>query len=94
MEIHIENKSSESRFIALSPDNEIVGEVLYIERGEYLDIFHTEVHEGYEGLGISSKMAKLVLEEIRNKNLKVFPRCPFLSGWLEKHTEFSDLIYK
>jgi predicted GNAT family acetyltransferase len=59
--------------------------------GELLTIKHTEVPQELEGQGIGSRLARGVLEHARTRGLKVVARCPFVSGYMERHPEFDDL---
>jgi len=53
---------------------------------------HTEVPKELGGRGIGSQLAKAVLEQARAKGLKVVAQCPFVSGYIGKHPEYSDLL--
>jgi uncharacterized protein len=59
--------------------------------GELLTIRHTEVPEALEGQGIGSRLARGALEHARARGLKVVARCPFVSGYMQRHPEFDDL---
>ena len=52
---------------------------------------HTEVPKALSGRGIGSKLAGGALEAVRAQGLKVIAECPFMAGFIAKHTEFSDL---
>ena len=60
--------------------------------GALLTIKHTEVPEELEGQGIGSRLARGVLEQARARGLKVVARCPFVSGYMQRHPEFDDLL--
>ncbi|HVM82492.1 MAG TPA: GNAT family N-acetyltransferase [Candidatus Binatia bacterium] len=53
---------------------------------------HTEVPQALSGRGIASKLIRGALEQARSKKLKVAAKCPFVSAYLGKHSEFNDLI--
>jgi len=53
---------------------------------------HTEVLPAYEGQGLGSKLARLALDDVRRRGLEVIPICPFIAGYLRKHTEYMDLL--
>lgn len=56
-------------------------------------ISETLVPEALEGRGIASRLAKLVLEDIEGRGLKILPVCPFFSGWLKKHPEWAKTVH-
>lgn len=53
---------------------------------------HTEVPKELEGKGIGSKLIKGALDQVRAAGLKVIPQCPFVKAYIEKHTEYADLL--
>lgn len=53
---------------------------------------HTEVPKELGGRGIGSQLAKAALEQSRAKGLKVITQCSFMSGYVGKHPEYSDLL--
>ena len=56
-------------------------------------ISETLVPEALEGRGIASRLAKLVLEDIKGRGLLILPVCPFFSGWLKKHPEWAKTVH-
>jgi predicted GNAT family acetyltransferase len=55
-------------------------------------LIHTEVPKELGGRGIGGKLAQAALDSARARNLKVKAPCPFVSGWIQKHPEYSDLL--
>jgi predicted GNAT family acetyltransferase len=55
---------------------------------------HTEVDPAFEGQGLGSRLVAGVLADLRNRGLKVVPRCPFVAGYLRRHAEHQDLVVK
>jgi len=55
-------------------------------------IVHTEVPARLRGNGLGSRLARAVLEEVRREGLKVVPQCGFMRAFMEKNTEFNDLL--
>ncbi|MDB5058937.1 MAG: acetyltransferase [Chloroflexi bacterium] len=53
---------------------------------------HTEVPEELEGHGIAARMAHAALEDARAQGLSVIPRCPFVASYIQRHTEYMDLV--
>lgn len=57
-----------------------------------MSIMHTEVPEAAEGRGIASELAKFALDYARKNQLKVKNYCRFVQMFLQRHTEYEDLI--
>ena len=55
---------------------------------------HTGVPAELEGRGIGSQLAHAGLEYARQNNFKVISLCWFVSGYIERHAEYQDLIKK
>jgi len=53
---------------------------------------HTEVPPAIEGQGFASKLTEAALEFARSKHLRVVPLCPFVAGYVRKHSEYQDLL--
>ncbi len=58
-----------------------------------LMITETLVPVPLEGQGLASRLAKHVLGDAREQELLVLPVCPFFSGYLQKHPEWSDVVH-
>jgi hypothetical protein len=59
-----------------------------------LALLETEVPESLRGTGIAGMLAKTALDYARENHLKVDVICPFVSGYLETHPEYSDLVLR
>ena len=57
-----------------------------------MTLTHTEVPREAREHGIGSKLVKGALEAARSRGLKVVPRCPFVSAYIDRHPEFQDLL--
>ena len=65
----------------------------YYELAPGVIIFqHTEVPPKFGGRGIGSALVRGALETARARGLKVVAKCPFVAGYMAKHTEFNDLV--
>jgi predicted GNAT family acetyltransferase len=53
---------------------------------------HTEVPPPFEGHGLAGKLAGAALDFARVNHLQVVPLCPYISRFIEKHTEYRDLV--
>jgi predicted GNAT family acetyltransferase len=53
---------------------------------------HTEVPPALEGRGIGSRIVGLALEDIRSRNMKMVPLCPFVAAYIKRHKEWNDMV--
>jgi predicted GNAT family acetyltransferase len=53
---------------------------------------HTEVPSVLEGRGLAAKLTKTALDFARSSDLRVVPRCSYVSAYIEKHPEYQDLV--
>jgi predicted GNAT family acetyltransferase len=67
-------------------------ELNYHLDGNTIIFTHTGVPSALEGKGIGSLLVKTGLEYAKTKNLKVQTLCWFVDGYLQRHTEYQDLM--
>jgi predicted GNAT family acetyltransferase len=65
---------------------------VYRDAGDVRTITHTEVPEALRGKGIGGKLVRGVLDDIRARNMKVIPRCPFVARYIAAHPGYADLV--
>ncbi len=53
---------------------------------------HTEVDPAYGGRGLGSRLAAAALDDARERDLRVRPRCPFIARYILEHGEYRDLL--
>jgi predicted GNAT family acetyltransferase len=41
---------------------------------------------------VGSQLAAGALDAVRERGLRVIPRCPFIAGYLSRHQEYADLL--
>ena len=90
MDFKISDNKEKKRFEA-----NIDGKTAFIEyehSENKLIINHTEVPEELGGKGVGSGMVKQVLKKAKAEGLKVESHCPFVSGYIERHPEYQDLL--
>lgn len=71
---------------------EEIGYISFTKKENLLIIISTVVDEKYRGQGFASKLIKEILEYAKNNNLKVKPLCSFVFHYLEKHSEYKDIL--
>jgi len=60
--------------------------------GGKIFLTHTEVPKELEGKGIGSAIVKLALENIKARELKLVPLCPFVAAYIKRHMEWSRIL--
>jgi hypothetical protein len=53
---------------------------------------YTELMRGFEGRGLGGHLAGAALDDVRRRGLRVAPRCPFISTFIEDHPDYADLL--
>lgn len=53
---------------------------------------HTEVPESIEGRGVGSSLARHALDSARDDGLRVWPECPFVASYIQRHPEYLDVV--
>jgi len=73
-------------------DGEVVGELRYRVRPDAVALIHTEVPEAFEGRGYGGRLVGGALDDLRARGLKIVPICPFVRAYLQRHSEYGDLV--
>ncbi|MGE0767047.1 MAG: GNAT family N-acetyltransferase [Hyphomicrobiaceae bacterium] len=60
--------------------------------GAVISLNHAEVPRALEGKGIGSRLVRATLDQVRSEGLKVIPRCSFVRAFIERHSEYADLV--
>jgi predicted GNAT family acetyltransferase len=87
----VEDNAAEDRYEA-TVDGEIIGVARYVRRGGRTIFVHTEVDGDHEGEGVGSALVAAALDTERAAERPVVPLCPFVRTYIERHTEYSDLV--
>ena len=64
----------------------------YKVEGKIITFIHTEVPPELGGKGIGSTLIKGALDQVRADGLKVTAQCPFVKAYIDKHSEYADLL--
>jgi predicted GNAT family acetyltransferase len=88
--IVVENNSPAQRYEALVDGHRST--LQYRLEGDQITYLHTEVPAALEGRGIGSALARAALEDARDRNLTVVPRCPFVREYIRRHPEYEPLV--
>jgi uncharacterized protein len=55
-------------------------------------LVHTEVDPAVEGRGLGTRLVVGALDDLRARDLKLVPLCPFVRAYLRHHREYADLV--
>jgi predicted GNAT family acetyltransferase len=76
-------------------DGHLAGFAEYQQTPDLIVFTHTEVDSGYEGRGVGSQLVRWALEDVRDRGThRVLPLCPFVSSWIGRNPEFTDVVYR
>jgi uncharacterized protein len=74
-------------------DGELAGIAEYRPSDRIVTFVHTEVMSAFEGKGVGSALVRGALDDVRAHGKKVRAVCPFVKGYVEKHSdEYGDLL--
>ena len=71
---------------------EVAGVLHYRRHGESIELMHTEIEQSFAGRGLGGRLASAALEDARARATPVAASCPFVTGYLERHAEYADLL--
>lgn len=69
-----------------------VGVAVFHDRGRRRVFVHTEIDDAHEGRGFGSDLVRGALDDTRGQDRPVVPLCPFVSGWIDRHEGYQDLV--
>jgi hypothetical protein len=73
-------------------DNGLVGFADYRERDGTVAIVHTEVVVARRNKGLGARLVRAALDDLRGRELKVIPSCPYVEVFIRRHPEYADLV--
>ena len=91
MELEFADNPAEHRY-EVRADGAVLGLAAYRLRPGLIAFTHTQIDPRLEGHGAGSQLARTALDDAREKELAVLPFCPFISGWIERHPEYTELV--
>ena len=69
----------------------LAGFIEYTPRHRVIVLNHTEIDPAFEGRGLGSKLIAAAIQDIRSRGLRLYPECPFVLSYLERHPEERDV---
>ena len=90
-DIRVIDVPDRSRF-EIQVGGEVAGFTEYRRRPGLIAFVHTLTDPRFEGQGLASQLVRTALSDARADGLAVLPFCPFVRGYIERHTEYLDLV--
>jgi predicted GNAT family acetyltransferase len=90
-EVRVIDNPQESRY-ELWDGATLVGFIAYrVEPGTF-ELVHTEVDPAFRGRGLGSRLVAEALDDLRVRGAKLVPLCPFVTAFIRRHPEYSELV--
>jgi predicted GNAT family acetyltransferase len=70
----------------------VLGFSTYRRVGDRIVFIHTETDPEAKGRGIATHLAAGALDDVRTRDLKVTPKCPFIAAYIKRHPAYQDLV--
>ena len=70
----------------------VLGIAVYRRRGDVTDFLHTEVDQDSGRPKVGSTLVQAALDDVRARGGSVVASCPFVSGWIDRHQQYADLL--
>lgn len=91
MEREVRRDAGASRY-EITVDGELAGYAEYAEVEGLTAFTHTVVEDSFEGQGVGGDLVQGALDDVRASGTKVIPLCSFVSGWIDRHDDYADLV--
>lgn len=91
MTIEVTDAPEAKRFEA-RVDGKLAGFIQYKVRPDAVDLVHTEVLDEFEGKGVGSVLVRRVLDDIRARDGKIIPTCPFVAEYIRRHPDYLNVV--
>ena len=66
--------------------------VTYVIDDDRMTLTHTIVPPEVEGRGVGSRLVRGALDAARERGLAVVPQCSFVRGYIDRHSEYQDML--
>lgn len=74
---------------------DVDGQTVFTEyriAGDVMTLYHTLTPPALRGRGLAARVVQAALQHARTQGLKVLPLCWYVSGHINEHPEFRDLL--
>ena len=73
-------------------DGELASIAEYRRSGDRLVFHHTETGHAFRGRGLAAQVVEFAMNDVRDKELTVVPRCWFVRQFLDDHPEYREVL--
>lgn len=87
----VEDAPERQRF-EITVDGRLAGICEYHLSDDLISLTHIEVFDSYAGRGLAATLVRSVLDTCRSRGLRVEPLCPYVASYIERHSEYADLV--
>lgn len=91
MTIEVTDAPEAKRFEARI-DGKLAGFIQYEMRPDAVELVHTQVLDEFEGKGVGSVLVRRVLDDIRSRDGKIIPTCPFVAEYIRRHPDYLNVV--
>lgn len=91
MTIEVTDAPEAKRFEA-RVDGKLAGFIQYQVRPDAVVLVHTQVLDEFEGKGVGSVLVRRVLDDIRARDGKIIPTCPFVAEYIRRHPDYLSVV--
>jgi predicted GNAT family acetyltransferase len=71
---------------------DVVGVIRYRREPGAIALVHTDVDPEVEGTGAGGELVEGALEDLRRRDLRVIPICPFVRSWIDRNPAYADIV--
>lgn len=71
---------------------EVAGVLHYRRHDGRVELTRTEIDQAFEGRGLAGRLASAAFADARARSVPVQVSCPFVTGYVERHPEYADLL--
>src|SRR6476659_111460 len=88
----VRDDPQELRYELLDDSGVMIGEIRYVLEPGAVALVHTEVDPEFQGQGLASELVQGAMNDLRKRDLRMIPVCPYVRAWLRRHPEQADLV--
>ena len=89
--VEVTNHPQQLRY-EITVDGEHAGISQYADHRGVRTFVHTEIADGFEGMGLASRLIGDALADVRARGMTIVPQCPFVRSYVERHHDVADLL--
>jgi uncharacterized protein len=90
-EVEVRNNTKDRLYEAVVA-GEVVGNLVYENKGNRVALTHTAVDPAHRGHGVASQLIEKALDDVRVRGKTVTVYCPTVDEFIGRHPEYADLI--